>query len=229
LKIPKKVLLLVGSPRLEKSTSESLGNFMLSELEQQGFTSEKEYVYRMTFRKQNQDLLISKILESDLIILSSPLYVDSLPALVIKTFELIYDQDLNIKARFRGKGFCAIINSGFPESLQNNTALKICELFAKQVGLTWRGGLAIGGGGALSGRPLERIKGMARNIIRGLELAALNLAQGKIISKEAIDYAGKSIIAPTIYKLIGDFGWKLQARKYGTNKKLKQNPYKGNN
>jgi len=55
------------------------------------------------------------------------------------------------------KSIVAIANSGFPEAEHSQTALEVCRLFARQVGFDWAGGLAMGGGGMVSGQPLAEL------------------------------------------------------------------------
>ena len=48
------------------------------------------------------------------------------------------------------------MNCGFAEAHHNDVALDIYRLFARDAGLHWAGGLAIGGGGMFAGKPLKR-------------------------------------------------------------------------
>ncbi len=83
------VLLLVGSPKGSSSTSASLGNYLILKLEEFGLSAEKDYIYKLIRKEEGQKELLSKINNADLIILAFPLYVDCLPAGVIKALELI--------------------------------------------------------------------------------------------------------------------------------------------
>jgi len=47
-----KVLLLVGSPKSSSSTSNSLGDYLISHLEQLSLTVDKEYIYKL-IRKED--------------------------------------------------------------------------------------------------------------------------------------------------------------------------------
>lgn len=220
----KKALLLVGSPKEGFSTSDSLGNYLLSKLNEKGYTNEKAYIHRLIFREEKQEKLINNILNSDLIILAFPLYVDSLPAPLIKMMEFLSEKEVIINNE-RTIGFCAIVNSGFPEKIHNMTALKICEIFCKDMGFEWKGGLAIGGGAVIHGRPLEDCKGMVKNIISGLNIVAEYLANSKVIPQEAVDLIEKPMMPKGLYRRMGNLGWRIQAMKNGTNKKLKRKPY----
>ena len=218
----KSTLLLVGSPRGETSTSASLGAYLLKLLEESGFDTAKGFIHRLVNRNEKIEELLSMVNNADLIILSFPLYVDSLPAPVIKAMELIRDSR-NEKQR-KNQNFIAISNSGFPEASQIEIALEICKNFAEEVNFNWRGGLALGGGGAVNGRPLEERGGMLRNVIKGLEITAEYLSRGEDIPNEAIELVSKSLIPSGMYKMMGNLGWRIQSRRYGALKRMKDQP-----
>jgi len=218
----KSTLLLVGSPRGETSTSASLGAYLLKLLEESGFDTAKGFIHRLVNRNEKIEELLSMVNNADLIILSFPLYVDSLPAPVIKAMELIRD-NRNEKQR-QNQDFIAISNCGFPESSQIEVALEICKNFAEEVNFNWRGGLAIGGGGAVNGRPLEERGGMLRNVIKGLQITAEYLSKGEDIPNEAIELVSKGFIPSAMYKMMGNLGWRIQARRYGALKRMKDQP-----
>jgi len=218
------VLLLVGSPKGSSSTSNSLGDSLISRLEQLGLTVGKEYIYKLVRKEEGQMKLLTKVEEADLIILAFPLYVDCLPAGVIKALELIADHRKSKRDR-KKQGFAIIINCGFPETQHNNTAVVICKIFSREVGFEWRGALSLGMGGSIGGRSLEQRGGMVRNVIKGFDLAAQALAEGKDISEEASELVGKRFMPITLYTKMGNLGWKLEAKKYGARKKIKDQPY----
>jgi len=219
-----KALLLIGSPKGEKSNSASLGNYLISKLEELGIASEIGFIHRLVNREDKIQSLFKMIDSADLIILSFPLYVDSLPAPVIKAMELIKEEQDKLK-RKKFKNFMAICNSGFPEASQSTVVLKICRFFAKDCGFIWKGGVAVGGGGIINGIPLQERGGVVRNIIKGLDIAAQALKGGKDLPQEAIDLISKEMFPSSLYRMFGNFGWKSQARRHGVKKKLKDKPY----
>jgi len=218
------VLLLVGSPKSSSSTSNSLGDYLISRLEQLSLTVGKEYIYKLVRKEEGQKKLLTKVEEASMIILAFPLYVDCLPAGVIKALELIADHRKSKKDR-KKQGFAIIINCGFPEAQQNNTAIAICKIFAREVGFEWKGALSLGMGGAIGGRSLEERGGMVRNVIKGLDLASQALAEGKNIPEEATELFGKKFIPISLYTKGGNMGWNREAKKYGVRKKIKDQPY----
>jgi len=86
--------------------------------------------------------LLSEINSTDLLIIASPLYVDSLPAALIRAMELINLQRTSIPVT-KNPMLLSLIDSGFPEVVHNNTALSILQRFAEESGFQWAGGLAL--------------------------------------------------------------------------------------
>ena len=119
----RKALLLIGSPKIKNGTSEALGNYVLAGLNKKGYSCEKLHI--LTMLKNDVQQLFKKVNDADVLILSFPLYVDSLPSPLIRAFELIAD---NRKERGNSKrqNFISIVNCGFPEAFHNDTALRIC-------------------------------------------------------------------------------------------------------
>ena len=218
------ILVLVGSPKGASSTSNSLGDYLISQLEQSGLNVGKEYVYKLVRKEEGQKKLLNKVEEADMIILAFPLYVDCLPAGVIKALELIADRRKS-KSDRETQGFAIIINCGFPETQHNNTAVAICKIFSREVGFEWKGALSLGMGGAIGGTSLEERGGMVRNVIKGLDLAAQALAEGKDIPVEATEFFGKKFIPISLYTKMGNLGWNRQAKKFGVRKKIEDQPY----
>jgi multimeric flavodoxin WrbA len=220
----KNALLLIGSPRGEGSTSASLGNYLISKLETSGIKTEKGFIHRLVNRPEKIQDLFSMVNRADLIILAFPLYVDSLPAPVIKAMELIKNEIERTKNN-KSRDFIAISNCGFPEASQINTALDICQIFANESGFIWKGGIAFGAGEAVHGIPLEERGGMVRHVKEGLDLTAEALKEGKKIPPQAIDLISERLMPITLYKTMGNLGWKIRARKFRTKKNLKDKPY----
>jgi hypothetical protein len=161
---------------------------------------------------------------ADVLVIAFPLYVDSLPYLVIRAMEHIARHR---QARGEGKSqrLVSIANCGFPEAHQNDTALAICRQFAREAGFEWAGGLALGGGEAINGKSLSQVKGMARNVIKSLDLTADALAEGQMVPQEAVGAMATPITPAWAYALLGGMGWKRRAKKHGAQKKLRDRPY----
>ncbi|EAT60003.1 NAD(P)H-dependent oxidoreductase [Chlorobium ferrooxidans] len=220
---PRRALLLVGSPRLEKSTSSSLGSYLFEQLQQQGLETETIYLYKVINSAERMEALREAIAMADLAVLAFPLYVDTLPAPVISVLE---DVVAHCKGKTKPTRFSAIVNCGFPEASQNESAVALCAGFARDAGFEWMGGLSLGAGeGMVQARPLGEMGGQGASLRRALEIAAGELGEGKAISESAQELLAKPVMPQWLYKLGGTISWKMRARKFGTQKLLKARPY----
>ena len=220
----KKVTLLVGSPRKEKSASEALGLYLCKHLDPVQFVYQKMYLRDQVYKKDKDREWVQDILQSDLIILASPLYVDSLPSFVIKTFEIIHRQ---AKKENRGKGIklLAIINSGFPESSQSQITLDICRHFTRKTNMVWLGGLALGSGMFLGGKDIGKMGWFVRNIKKSLDETAVALNQGMPIPESAITLMQKALFGKKFFQWFANLGFKQRAKKNGLKNEVYRRPY----
>ena len=222
---PTSAALLVGSPKGPNSTSNSLGTFLLEKLQEKGIATQKTYLCQNLGSEEKKAKLLKLVDQSDLIILAFPLYVDCLHTTAIETLELIAEHEKS-KRQKSTKSFVAIANSGFPEAIHNSKALEVCRLFAKQVGFEWAGGLAMGGGGMISGQPLTEMGGQVRNQTKALAIAAEALANGEPIPESAVVSMSKLGFPKLIYTWMGNRNWKQQAKKNISIKEMYNQPFK---
>lgn len=171
-----KALLLVGSPRGKRSTSYSIGTFLIELLQRKGFKT-NSLIIKSEFNSEESIVsMLDEINNSDVIILTAPLYDDSQPYVVVKTMELIYAK----KMKLENKRFIPIINCGFFESKHiTAVAIPIYHQFAKTIGLKWTGSLAIGGGEIFQGskgKLLDDLGKQADKMKYILEEIALNIS-----------------------------------------------------
>jgi multimeric flavodoxin WrbA len=219
----KRVLLLVGSPKGPESSSEALGRYLLGKLGDGGFETQGAYIHTLMRSAEGQQALLELVKASDILILSFPLYVDSLPATMIAALERIAQQQAKATQTKKQK-LVAIVNNGFPEASQNNTAIAICKRFAFEVHFEWMGGLSMGGGGVIGGQQLDRAGFAAKNARKALDLAAKDLLEGEPVSQQAVQLMAKMAIPKWLYIMISNRGWKKQAKAFGAADKLENQP-----
>jgi len=208
---PMHALLLVGSPKgLKRGSSARLGGLLFDHLAKTGINIESSHIHA-SFRSRDSQSLRRAVTGADLVVLATPLYVDSLPAPVIWAMEQLSAEELPERLRAHPRRFAALINCGFPEPSQNATCAGICQQFAQSVGFEWAGALTLGTAGA----PTRRVR-------RAIELAAVALAAGGVIPEEAC--LSKPVVPPWLYPL-ANLVWKLQARNRGKRKNLRAMPY----
>jgi len=222
---PKTALLLIGSAKpTGSSTSEALGNYLALRLQERGIATTTMHVARALRTEERSATLLAAVDAADIVILTFPLYVDSLPYLVTQALERIA-ADRTGQTRERRPLFLAIANCGFPEAVHNTTALAICRQFADEAGCAWAGGLALGEGGAISGRPLIAAGGMAHNVVAALDRAAAALAAGQPVPEEVATLMARPLIPAWAYMLMGDLGWLMQARQNRALTRLAGRPF----
>ena len=218
-----RVVLLVGSARPSgSSTSEALGRALLQRLERRGFQSDIFWAAR-TRGEESLAELTSAIAAADLFVLASPVYVDSLPHLVTAALEHV--------ARARQPAgapacrFVALLNCGFPEVAHTRVAQDICRLFAAAANMQCVGTLGLGGGGALDGRPPDRLGWFARHVTQALDLIGDALQAGRLVPAKAVELMARPLVPARGYTLIADMRWRRQARRHGVEELLHARPY----
>ncbi|HAE43022.1 MAG TPA: hypothetical protein DCG34_08925 [Clostridiales bacterium] len=213
----KNVLFLIGSPKRTRSTSESMSDYLIESIKAKAdWLVEKIHI--LTNIHDNPDAIAKAANQSDVIVLAFPTYVDSLPSHVIRALMLMENRLNKTKSR----EFMVLINCGFPETFHNDNALKICRYFAKQNDLIWRGGIAVGAGGAIVGKKLADLGGMAGNLMKNLAVLADRLVEQTTTEDDSI--LRVQTVPTRIYNMAGNMGWKKQAQKHGVEDKLYDKP-----
>jgi NAD(P)H-dependent FMN reductase len=222
----RKVLLLVGSPRGQASTSNSLGDHLLSLLEERGMAIKKLPVYPAFADENKMAELLAAVDSCALLVLAFPLYVDHLPAPLIDLLQRLAERRQGRPAA-KEQALAAIVNCGFPETNHCRPAGEIMRIFAVQAGFRFLGCLALGMGGAIGNRPLAKAGGIVRHQVRALTEAAAYLADGKEIPEAVMALMGKAMMPRWFYNFIADWGWKRAAKKQGTSRQLRDQPCNG--
>lgn len=215
--------LLIGSPRAH-GTSHSLGEALLARLSACGWSTAQEQINPALRSPSRWQALVDHIRAADLVVLAFPLYVDQLPGAVVASLERL-EQEFTAAPLSVPPRFLAIGNCGFPEAHHIDPALEIARLFADQMGWAWVGGLALGGGEMVHGVPLEEAGGRAQHLLQALELTAEALDRGQDVPRQAVDLFARPVIPAFLYRWMGGFGWKMQARQLGTRTPLNHQPY----
>jgi hypothetical protein len=217
-------LLLLGSPKPTGSTSASLGTYLLDKLATQGFSCQTMLARKSITKPDRKAALLSAVDRADPLVLAFPLYVDCLPAPLIRALEITATHRTP-GSHSPGQRLIAIVNCGFPESLHNDTAIAICRRFAHQAGFEWSGGLSLGGGGAIDGKSLKTVKGLGRNVIKALNLTAEAICQGKNVPPRATALMTRPLVPAWLYIWLAERGFKRRAKACGVIRQLEQRPY----
>ncbi|MEW6101552.1 MAG: NAD(P)H-dependent oxidoreductase [Candidatus Omnitrophota bacterium] len=197
----RKALLLVGSNKAFGSTSEYIGTHLLSLLSLKGIETEKIHIKSSLNSEEGVVSLLESFESAGIIIFSSPLYIDSTPSAVTRLMEIISERYKN-DGMLQDKRMLAISNCGLPEASHNDTALAVYRCFAGKTGLKWAGGLGLGMGPLLAGRPVEKSFSLVRNLRKSLEFAAGALAGNAVVPQESISLMAKPVIPVCLYSII---------------------------
>lgn len=217
------VLILIGSPKGRNSASFRLGSKLAEGLREHGAAVSDRMVTHELRSEEGTTRLLDAVDGSDLVVLAFPLYVDSLPAPLTQLLERIAGR----RGRIAPAGtprLAVIVQCGFPESHQCDTAVGICRLFSERTGMRWAGALAMGMGGSLGG-DFKKLPGGGRNILRALEMASQSLANGGDVPGEATTLFARPLMPRWLYLLFGNLGWRMDIRKNRARRPLTYRPY----
>lgn len=218
----KKAVLLNGSPKAKDSVSAALGGYVLEKLQAKRWQVQSFRANLVI--KSGLEELIGAINEADVVVITFPLYVDTLPAPLIGVLEQIGEYRRNHSAD-KVQRILTIANCGFPEAFHNNAALKICETFAKACGFQWVGGIAAGAGPALAGQSIKT-QGMTQKIAKALDLASDAIISQRELAPEASQLMSSMMMPKRLYTFMGSLGWRRMAKKHQAHKRLYAKPYK---
>ncbi len=160
---------------------------------------------------------VSALLNTDVLLIAFPLYVDSLPAPLI---ELLVRLEAAAQCSQNKPTVYAICNCGFFDSHQTKTALEIVDHFAKRTGLPWGYGLGIGGGPVLSMFGEDWSKGPSVKVYKALlNMAAVIKTRG---SGQNVFVAPK--LPRFLYTIAGNINFRSRANKNGV-EDIRLQPY----
>jgi hypothetical protein len=213
-------LALIGSPR-PHSTSAHLAQYLLDGLATRGWQTRALVAAVAVRHPEKWQDLEAAFRQADALAIVTPLYVDSVPAELTAALERL------VAARPGQPGrLCAVVNCGFAEALQNDVALDIYRLFARDAGLHWAGGLAIGGGGMFAGRPLKEQGSKARHVAAAFDQVIAALDAGQDIPESASTGVRRQAIPTWAYFAMANLNMLIGAAKNGSLLKIGARPYR---
>ena len=223
--VPRRASLLIGSAKPEgKSASECVALACERLLQDRGITCELHRANEFVHDDARTLATARAIAQSDLFLLCTPLYVDSLPSLVTHALELITQARGVIHA---DAAFMPFINCGFPEAAHNRTAVRILRHFAEDAGYWFAGALPLGGGGVIQPpQPLDVEQPPVAHVVRALRLTIPELATGRGVPAAALEAIVQPSLPGFAYRLMADLGFRWQAHLLGTRQRdLRAKPF----
>lgn len=195
------MVLINGSPKGEKSCSNYLLDIFKSEFEKEN----NVYEVAISEKRIKDEDKFHIISNCDNIVIAFPLYVDCLPATVIKFLEGFekYTKDNNIKCDSR---LYCVVNCGFYEGIQNRQALKVVKNFTKHIDkIRYGGGIGVGTGPFIYGSSNiqweAKIKAAVKEEIYNIIQAISN---DELMNKDLFAEANMN---KRLYIEAGNFGW----------------------
>lgn len=160
-------------------------------------------------RSSVDEKTLCELLDTDILILCFPLYVDSIPSHLLHVLKQI---ELCIKEEKRYPLVYSIVNCGFFEGIQNELVFEVLENWCLKSGMTWQGGLGIGGGEMLASMPdLPIDKGPKKIFGKNLIEFSDCIKNGEVYNTKNIDPA----FPKSVYKAMVNIGFRMSVKKNG--------------
>jgi len=209
---PRAAAVLIGSAKISgTSASEVLARALIARLERAGVATTLHTATDFVHARKAA-AVAQQVAAAELFVLVTPLYVDALPALVVRALAHVAEAGAGAGPR----RCAAIINCGFPEPEHVRTALRIVRHFCARAGYAWAGGLPLGAGGLVKpGVALDAQHGPVAHVAQALDVAAPALAAGADVPAAALEQMLKAPIPDAVYRFLGDLGWRYQAYQHG--------------
>jgi len=131
-----KTVFINGSPKKKFSASAYF-------LSVQKFFVRGKKVKEVLRNKTDHDRILNMLEDGDAVVFCLPLYVDCVPSHVIS---FLKDMEEFCKEKHLNLHVYAISNSGYIEGVQSEALMQVFQNFCTKSGLTWGGGIGIGGG-----------------------------------------------------------------------------------
>jgi len=195
-----KITIINASPRLKKSNSEILKNYLLS------YIKENEINEYFSFSIKLDNDIKTYIYSSDVLIFIFPLYVDTIPANLLEL--LIKFENENI-INPKTKIYC-IVNNGFFEGVQNHLAISQIRCWSKKVNAQWGQGIGVGGGELLS--HLKKVP-LGQGPLKNLGIALEKFSKNILSLKSDEDICINPNYPRILYFLQANISWFIVARK----------------
>jgi len=218
------ILLLIGSPKGRNSASFMLGSKLAEGFREHGAAVTYGLVHHGLRSEEETVRLLDAVEAADLVVLAFPLYFDSLPAPLTRLLERIAERWAKIPPATIPR-LAVLVQCGFPEAHQCDTAIGICRQFAERTGMPWAGALAMGMGGSLVG-DFRKLPGGGRHLLEALGKAAESLAKGGNIPLEVARLFSRPLMPRWIYLVVGNLGWRMQMRKNRARRPISHRPYR---
>lgn len=190
-----KILIVNGSPRAPKSNSKRYAEIFMRH-------SPMDSTYRQ-LTKKNHTELCKEIADYSHLLLVFPLYADALPVGFLQ-----FLKNLEATPPSRKPTISILINCGFLEYEQNETAIRMMKLFCRRNHYTLGSVLMLGSGEAILDTPFKFI-------------ATLNIRQlaQSISSGNYRTLCATMPLSKRLFRMAAEIYWTHYGKRFGTTKK----------
>lgn len=203
-----KIALIDASPKTNNSTS----GLLLKDFQKYLVPKTVEIIETSLHKPIVPQDVLAKLEHAETWVFACPLYVDGLPAHLLSCLLQLE----KIEWKKSPVQVYGIVNCGFYEGIQAETALHILQNWCIKTGFTWCGGIGIGGGGALGQMPsIENGHGPKAPVEK-----ALGTMASRLVQREAQENNYVSVAFPRfLYKMAAQMGWRQTIKKNGGKRK----------
>jgi len=193
-----RIALINGSPKKKESVS----GFLLEELKGK-FSGEAEVLEIGLHDAEVSEEVFEKLAGAEAWVFACPLYVDGLPGHLLSCLSQLEKRPVQgTKPLIYG-----VVNCGFYEGIQTETALALLQNWSARAGYSWAGGTGVGGGGAILMVP----EGPRAPIDGALEEMAEKILRRKTQENRFVTVAFPRFL----YQISGQIGWRKMIKANG--------------
>lgn len=201
------ILILIGSPRTEKSTSNFISINLEKKLTSQNISYSKLYLLK---ELHYEEALLEKLANADTVILITPVYENNVPTTVLQFFEMAFKHKELFNAQ--NKQFFAITLTGFANPAAGKATLNTCKLFTEEMRFSWLGGITTSPATLIDSEELGK---MYAGLSTSLNLLAQGLNQGGPLPTQIFELNTKAVFPAWIYRIIGSIIQKKVIKNIG--------------
>ncbi|MCL2336694.1 MAG: NAD(P)H-dependent oxidoreductase [Firmicutes bacterium] len=215
-----KIVAINGSPKLKYSAS----GILLSQVAAiMGIEFPVYQATKLVNQANDPEMtaIMSDILTADTLLIAFPLYIDALPAPLLKVCTLLEQAAANPAGKKLPRVY-AIANCGFYEAENNRLALDMLKNFCRRSGLGWGYGIGIGAGGSVSSQSPNTFDGPLANVYAALSELVKTMANHSSPGQNLF-------LTPQIpraeYLQGANKAWEQAADKYGQLASIRARPH----
>jgi multimeric flavodoxin WrbA len=198
-----KIMIVNGSPKAAKGSSEVFVKAIA------GYISDRAEIFIVSAAEASASDAPLGIGGFDTAIFVFPLYVDGIPAHLLRLLEGI---SKNSAAGPKGAKIYALSQNGFYEARHNLLALDMMRCFCEKAGLAWGGGLAVGAGG------MAASASFGRGPLASIGKAVKAFSERALSGECAENVQAEPNFPRFLYKFLAEYSMKQLARKNGVKK-----------